>query len=562
MFNLTLKKKIIFIQIISFSLLISFLLFSLFNLILITNKNKDAIIQDNNNTSIITQIDNMNLALLREAKAAKDVWLRGNDPDSKEGAVGEFNDQIDNFNSNAIIVKDKLNNLKENGSLVDNFLNRLDIIVNEHSVISQKYSDQIKIHVNYLESDAKTKGIDKSLFRKLQSLRNDFIKSVEIKGIESISNSDIQLENRKVILLAVALFFALFLFIVSTLFIKSVFNQLGDDPGEVLKIISIMSNGNFSTKPSLNIIENSVIDHLYSMQKNIGLMINDVKEKINDVNDIANSLATSSYQISNNANHESNSISGIASVIEQLSVSNSHINEQGSDAKKIASDSNNSANDGYNIINKTVSGLIDIAKEIESSHVDVSRLGDDASKISDVVKIIKDIADQTNLLALNAAIEAARAGEQGRGFAVVADEVRKLAEKTSKATNEIKVMSENISQVVAHALSGMDKVVNTTRQGVIEAESAQNSITEIITGFSNVNSVIDIISNSLSEQTLASSNLSMNTEKISSMVAENAGEAGHLLDLSKKLEIKVTDVNKSVSDRKTITWTFKLLNEL
>jgi len=146
----------------------------------------------------------------------------------------------------------------------------------------------------------------------------------------------------------------------------------------------------------------------------------------------------------------------------------------GQQRQQIAIDSRSNAEQGAQVVNKTVAGLLATAQEIETASAEVSLLGEDASRISEVVKVIKEIADQTNLLALNAAIEAARAGEQGRGFAVVADEVRKLAERTAAATSEINLMSSKIGDVATRALNGMDKVVSTTRQGVSDAETAQS----------------------------------------------------------------------------------------
>lgn len=197
-------------------------------------------------------------------------------------------------------------------------------------------------------------------------------------------------------------------------------------------------------------------------------------------------------------------------------------------------------------MNKTVSGLMATAQEIEAASAEVSRLGEDASRISDVVKVIKEIADQTNLLALNAAIEAARAGEQGRGFAVVADEVRKLAERTANATKEINLMSGKIGVVAGNALNSMDKVVKTTRQGVADAETAQASISLIQQSFSQVADVIDEISGSLVEQNAAATDLAQSTERVSSMSEENAGSAQSLLNLATDLEAKAREVRQTV----------------
>ncbi len=236
----------------------------------------------------------------------------------------------------------------------------------------------------------------------------------------------------------------------------------------------------------------------------------------------------------------------MAAAIEELSVSTSHISDQGGNAKRIANDSRSNAEEGAKVVNKTVAGLLETARDIEAASGEVSRLGEDASHISDVVKVIKEIADQTNLLALNAAIEAARAGEQGRGFAVVADEVRKLAERTASATNEINQMSTKIGEVASNALSGMDKVVKTTRQGVVDAETAQTSIKNIQSSFGEVSAVIDDIASALQEQNAAATELANSTERVSQMSEEDSGAAQNLLGLANELEGKAGKMRQAV----------------
>ncbi len=327
---------------------------------------------------------------------------------------------------------------------------------------------------------------------------------------------------------------------------RNVLRQLGGDPHEVVAVVNAMSGGDFSQHPEAPPIAGSLLADAYRMQEKLRGMISSVKLQANQVGDMAHSLATSANQISENVNHESDSVSSMAAAIEELSVSTTHISDQGANAKRIAANSRSNAEQGAQVVNKTVAGLLDTAREIEAASAEVSRLGDDASHISDVVKVIKEIADQTNLLALNAAIEAARAGEQGRGFAVVADEVRKLAERTANATSEISQMSGKIGEVAGHALSGMDKVVKTTQQGVGDAESAQNSIRNIQTNFGEVTEVIDDIAIALVQQNAAATELAKSTESVSQMSEENSGAAQSLLELAKELEGKAGEVRQAV----------------
>jgi methyl-accepting chemotaxis protein len=307
-----------------------------------------------------------------------------------------------------------------------------------------------------------------------------------------------------------------------------------------------MSAGDFSQHPK-NVPEpGSLLANAYQMQTKLHDMISAVKNQADQVRDMAHSLATSANQIAGNVNREADAVSSMAAAIEELSVSTTHISDQGANAKRIATESRSNAEEGAKVVNKTVAGLLETAKDIEAASGEVSRLGEDATRISDVVKVIKEIADQTNLLALNAAIEAARAGEQGRGFAVVADEVRKLAERTSSATNEINQMSSKIGDVANNALSGMDKVVQNTKQGVGDAESAQVSIKNIQSGFGEVSDVIDDIAVALQEQNAAATELANSTERVSQMSEEGSSAAQSLLGLANELEGKAGEMREAV----------------
>jgi methyl-accepting chemotaxis protein len=327
---------------------------------------------------------------------------------------------------------------------------------------------------------------------------------------------------------------------------RGVLRQLGGDPQDVAAVVNAMSGGDFSKQPQGIPAQGSLLADAYQMQNRLRDMILSVKQQANQVGDMAHTLAASAKQISENVNSESDDEAGMAASIEELSVSTTHISEQGSHAKQVATNSRSSAEEGAKVVNKTVNGLVGTAREIEAASKQVARLGEDASHISDVVNVIKEIADQTNLLALNAAIEAARAGEQGRGFAVVADEVRKLAERTGTATSEINQMSNKIGEMVAHTLTTMDKVVSNTQQGVGDAESAQASINSIQSGFEEVAAMIDDIAVALVEQNAAAAELAKSTERVSQMSEENSNAAQALLDLANDLESRALDVRHAV----------------
>jgi methyl-accepting chemotaxis protein len=198
-----------------------------------------------------------------------------------------------------------------------------------------------------------------------------------------------------------------------------------------------------------------------------------------------------------------------------------HANE----AHGISAQSEQTCRDGVAVIHQAVKSMELIAATVRESTDVVQELGAQSEQISSVVQVIREIADQTNLLALNAAIEAARAGEQGRGFAVVADEVRKLAERTTSSTKEIARMIGAIQEGMGKVVTGMERGVKQVDAGVCEANKAGTAIRDIREGSQRVLTVVTDIAGTLGEQGKASEQIAQHVEEIARMSEENSAVA-------------------------------------
>ena len=212
------------------------------------------------------------------------------------------------------------------------------------------------------------------------------------------------------------------------------------------------------------------------------------------------------------------------------------------------------AQEGGRVVKETMDGMVRIDKVVKESAATVQALGRSSDQIGEIVQVIDDIADQTNLLALNAAIEAARAGEQGRGFAVVADEVRKLAERTTKATKEIATMIKQIQKDTAGAVESMSRGTDEVEKGRALAERSGVSLTAIITGSQKVVDVVTQVAAASEEQAAASEEISKNIEAISSVTQESAAGI-------QQISLAAEDLNQLTANLQDLLGQFSLGGE-
>ena len=254
----------------------------------------------------------------------------------------------------------------------------------------------------------------------------------------------------------------------------------------------------------------------------------------------ANSAMAGSVQASQSA-------SGIAASVEELSVSITHVADNANHAARISEDAKTVTGNGREVVQRTMTELERVAGDIGESAVLIESLGERSKQISSVVGVIREIAEQTNLLALNAAIEAARAGEQGRGFAVVADEVRKLAERTAMSTREISTTVSAILQETSGAVERMQMVSANMSESVGLARDAGDSLRIIDQRAQETVEVVHGIADSTREQSAASQEIARLVENIaqaaegsSSRAVQNTERAQNLQRLSAELQAQLS----------------------
>ena len=326
---------------------------------------------------------------------------------------------------------------------------------------------------------------------------------------------------------------------------RNVLRQVGGEPEVANGIMARVATGDLSGEmppaPS-----GSMLDSMGQMVAALRLMMRDINALSGQLARGAEQISTSSREVAQAAHKQSDATSSMAAAIEEMTVSINHISDNAKDTQQYSSSSLELSHSGVERIEGATREIRDIAVSVSAASDRIRKLEARARQISTIASVIKDIANQTNLLALNAAIEAARAGEQGRGFAVVADEVRKLAERTSTATVEIEQMISGIETDTVEVVQAMDATLPEVDEGISAAEEAATALRQIKDGATTTLEHIREVADSTREQSLASDNIAQKVEEIASMVEETSAAMQASAETAARLEQIASELNTLV----------------
>jgi len=293
---------------------------------------------------------------------------------------------------------------------------------------------------------------------------------------------------------------------------------------EAVTILEAMANGDLTVriesdfKGDHGLIKNSI----NSVANSLNQALSNVSEAVATTASASGEISSSTDEMAAGAGEQTRQIAEIASGIEEMTRTILENTKNAAFAADTAKKAGDKAVDGGKVVKETIEGMTRIAEVVKKSAETVRELGKSSDQIGEIIQVIDDIADQTNLLALNAAIEAARAGEQGRGFAVVADEVRKLAERTTKATKEIASMIKQIQKDTENAVQSMEVGTSEVEVGRDLTNKAGTSLQEIVDESQHVVEIVTQVAAASEQQSTAAEEISKNIESISSVTQQSA----------------------------------------
>ena len=306
--------------------------------------------------------------------------------------------------------------------------------------------------------------------------------------------------------------------------VNSILDAISSPVKEAGDVLNAMAEGDFTLR-----MQGEYKGDYLEMKNNVNKVVESLGVTIGRVSESAADLASSASQISSSteemavgANEQSSQTADVASAVEEMTATIMESTLNASKASEVAKEAGENANEGGRIVLETIDGINRIAEVVIKSANTIEELGKSSKKIGEIIQVINDIADQTNLLALNAAIEAARAGEQGRGFAVVADEVRKLAERTTKATKEIETMIKHIQDDTDEAVTSIQQGTQEVEVGKQLAQKAHDALDKIIGNSSRVSDIIDQLATASEQQSTTSEQISKSVEAISNVTQQSA----------------------------------------
>jgi len=329
-------------------------------------------------------------------------------------------------------------------------------------------------------------------------------------------------------------------------------NQRNQDA--ILRLLDEMGSlaeGDLTVKATVTEdITGAIADSVNFAVEALRSLVTTINETAVQVSAAAQETQGTAMHLAEAAQHQARQITSASAAIKDMASSIDNVSKNSTDSAEVAQRSVQIAANGAQVVRQTIQGMDSIRDQIQETSKRIKRLGESSQEIGSIVELINDIAEQTNILALNAAIQAASAGEAGRGFAVVADEVQRLAERASGATKRIETLVQTIQSDTNEAVSSMEQTTSEVVSGARLAEDAGHALGEIETVSNNLAALIQGISTSARQQSAAATNISATMNLIQEITSQTSVGASQTAESIGNLAQLASDLRRSVADFK------------
>lgn len=325
--------------------------------------------------------------------------------------------------------------------------------------------------------------------------------------------------------------------------IKRMLALLGGEPKDVREAVQAVAEGRIQTSFETKAVDGSIYHAVQQMSKSLAELVSNLNASMLALRGELQRVEDRAGSIAQLTETQQQSTEMIATAMTEMASSANNVADSAGDTARNTDEADKQSQHTQRLIHNTVDNIQGLAGQLGTASEAVANLDNDVNNIVKVLDVIGDIAEQTNLLALNAAIEAARAGEQGRGFAVVADEVRNLAGRTQSSTKEIQLMINNLQDGSRNAIQTMEVCAATSQSTVTESQNASEALQQIVIALESISSMSHQIATAAAEQTQVSDDISKRINMIeesgnqlSNVVTESHNSTQTLASLSNELE--------------------------
>ena len=485
-------------------------------------------------------VDESNLEFKIQVQEWKNVLLRGKDPEALAKYWAQFEEKERRVNQILQQLEQLANRWQD-----DALARQIRDLSDEHQRLGQAYRQGkakfIAAQADPYIGDAAVKGIDRSTSEKMAAL----VKHLHEEGEAQAVTINEQTQTNEILGIAMLVGASL---AVALLGLWLVNRQLLTPIKSLIDYITQLSHGHFDRPLAMQRQDElgTLAVAANTLREFLGSTFAQLKNGSEQLDSASRDLQQISGLMTTGTREQFSRTDMVAAAMHEMSATAQNVAENAASAAQAADQADRTAHEGEQVMQETIGGIAQMGSEIDNTAAVIHRLDEDSRRISTVLEVIRSIAEQTNLLALNAAIEAARAGEQGRGFAVVADEVRTLAKRTADSTAEINKIIDKVqsgTQAAVAAISSSQELSTKSVEQVSEAGHKLQNITALIGQIHDMNQQI---ATAAEEQSLVVEDIARNLMDIKSIATDNEANALRTQDASKQLHETAGDLNQAM----------------